>query len=438
MMTAFEKAFSKISLQGSFKEVSDYLSTRQNSKGFFSLIALSLTKLTNTYLIPTDPNQILDANTYLTYHEDVRKLVLTELSPEKYVNIASGWSGRGVDFPMNADDKTPINFTALEELINDGVIFIFQTHLLKVKLPEAKEGAFVGVTISEGKNDLLMAQASTQYDVKNTPDIVNRLFARYYSTMAKAKNNRLEALRAIVTLIRNLHVGHFFPDANGRVNIMLLLNYFLMENGFNPALLQQPPGIFGGGATVNELVQAVTEGMSAFLKLVSDSLKQKLLSTWSPYEINTRTLDKFDDETWRVIEQSIKSQLTTVESKLLENYNLVVVDGTHWTCYIRAVLLGLELLNTQELYEKVMSDLGTANINLPAQGGVEIGSTTETVIQAVIKQVTKKDFYVRARSVFDEDRGQTSQNKNGQEVLLLHTGVHFSLLIPKDKASSRS
>jgi hypothetical protein len=80
-------------------------------------------------------------------------------------------------------------------------------------------------------------------------------------------------LRRIVKTIRALHVGHFFGDANGRLNIFLLLNKLLIEEGFSPAILPNNPDVFGGLKTLDGLVQDVLKGMELFKQEVEMSGK---------------------------------------------------------------------------------------------------------------------------------------------------------------------
>lgn len=74
-------------------------------------------------------------------------------------------------------------------------------------------------------------------------------------------------LRAIVRVIRTLHVTHAFRDANGRLHVMLLLNKLLREQGFCPVVLPHGPEVFGGSYTLAELEHEVHQGMLAFQAL---------------------------------------------------------------------------------------------------------------------------------------------------------------------------
>lgn len=114
----------------------------------------------------------------------------------------------------------------------------------------------------------------TSYKRDEGKAYVNAALARYYREVGSARGREAK-LRAIVKVIRALHVIHAFRDANGRLHIMLMLNKFLTEEGFSPVLLENDPEIFGGSYSVDELVDEVEEGMVNFRGLVSESKKEK-------------------------------------------------------------------------------------------------------------------------------------------------------------------
>jgi hypothetical protein len=89
-------------------------------------------------------------------------------------------------------------------------------------------------------------------------------------------------LRAIVTTIRKLHVGHFFVDGNGRLNVVLMLNKLLLQEGFSPVILDDT-WVFGGGFTVEALIVEVQKGMAAFSAAVGSSQTSASASSSSSY-----------------------------------------------------------------------------------------------------------------------------------------------------------
>ncbi|MCE3604317.1 DUF4157 domain-containing protein [Massilia sp. P8910] len=103
----------------------------------------------------------------------------------------------------------------------------------------------------------------TQYRRAEGEPLVNAILKLYYDGRSTAEENDAK-LKRIVTAIRSLHIGHFFGDANGRLHMFVMLNKFLVEEGFSPAILPRGPDVFGGLATVDALVADVLEGMRLF------------------------------------------------------------------------------------------------------------------------------------------------------------------------------
>ena len=106
---------------------------------------------------------------------------------------------------------------------------------------------------------------SVAYTMEEAPGLANAFFTRYYQEIGAAAGGALAQLTAIVRLVRALHVYHFFRDANGRLNTMVVLNKLLLENGFPPAIVSDP-AIFGGGRTIAELIDDVHNGMKIVLR----------------------------------------------------------------------------------------------------------------------------------------------------------------------------
>lgn len=107
----------------------------------------------------------------------------------------------------------------------------------------------------------------TRYAAAEGKPLVNAILKLYYDGKHK-KQEADDKLKRIVATIRSLHVGHFFGDANGRLHMFVMLNKFLVEEGFSPAILPHGPEVFGGLKTVDGLVDDVIEGMRMFHELV--------------------------------------------------------------------------------------------------------------------------------------------------------------------------
>jgi hypothetical protein len=101
----------------------------------------------------------------------------------------------------------------------------------------------------------------TDIPESSTQAAVNQIFTTYRLEVQAV--NRDAKLKAICKAVRALHVGHFFADANGRLNTMLLLNQLLMEQAFSPSIVSDN-SLFGGSKTLDQLVVMVKAGMDEF------------------------------------------------------------------------------------------------------------------------------------------------------------------------------
>jgi len=203
---------------------------------------------------------------YQHYHDLVRRKVLTQPggSP-RFATIEFGWSNTSTTFGANGVGEPEPDTEALSELINEGIAYLENPQLFPHDLPPPRPEAFVAIKIMfDEETGRRLYECACKYSTQQAPALVEGIFATYYAEVGKAKKKRLLVIAAIVRLIRNLHVGHFFTDANGRINIMLLLNKFLMENDLPPVILKVNPGVFGGLLSIQKLVAAVHEGIANF------------------------------------------------------------------------------------------------------------------------------------------------------------------------------
>ena len=83
-------------------------------------------------------------------------------------------------------------------------------------------------------------------------------------------------ISAIVSAIQELEQIHPFQDANCRTFCFVLLNSILMQQGYDPAIIDDPNKF--DGFSVEELVETVKLGMQETCKLVDDSYEQKYFS----------------------------------------------------------------------------------------------------------------------------------------------------------------
>lgn len=187
-------------------------------------------------------------------------------------------SGRGTQYPMlKGEDDVP-SISGFEELAKDGVITLrkemqnkgkvgdgdgSETRFRKLSTQASEEGA---MTVLLPFSKYLV---NTNYESEDAKGVMKFLLDAYYEEMKSCdliENEREQdqsKLRAIVRVIRGLHTAHVFTDANGRLNTMVLLNKFLMEEGFDPVIMDDT-SVFGGGFNIEQLVGQVRRGMNTF------------------------------------------------------------------------------------------------------------------------------------------------------------------------------
>lgn len=228
---------------------------RQKSKGFHAVMMKAFT--TEICSLQRFIDDELDYQSYRRMHA----AVTTGVQGLGAI-IASG--KRGGD-KVNITTFPPIyrpGPMALKELMEEGVgIVAFPDNW---GIPEARQDR-------EAKCKVILVVTPRQprgryqvnYTLEEAPELCNGFFRRYYREQNNAKEAKAE-VRAIVRLVRALHVYHFFADGNGRLNTMLLLNKLLIEKGFPPSIITDP-AIFGGGFTVEELITDVHKGMLKML-----------------------------------------------------------------------------------------------------------------------------------------------------------------------------
>lgn len=110
----------------------------------------------------------------------------------------------------------------------------------------------------------------TNYTRQDREGIINDIFTQHYESMDKQKSDR-GRIEVVADTVRSLHVGHFFSDGNGRLNMPIVMNKLLSDAGFVPAILPEGPAVFGGHKTKKELADDIISGMNTFADLVKDS-----------------------------------------------------------------------------------------------------------------------------------------------------------------------
>ncbi|WP_437943255.1 DUF4157 domain-containing protein [Sorangium sp. So ce281] len=273
-------------------------------------------------LLPAQQADVdLNFKDYDRLHQMVTNGVLRKTRGNDYEPVPHQRSGQHTTFPMTIPPQKPSDTALLEmtrarELGSEEEVAFNKKYNAKYR---------VNNTIN-GQQWVII----TNYQTEEVRDRVNALFSRYYEDLRVAAEDRSLAVRsrnltqdlrklqvqsqssglsnlwgflgnggekeeseeqrvkeeskiqktykegvlgAIVRLVRALHVGHFYTDANGRLNTMLLLNKLLLQNGFTPVILQDN-AIFGGRMSKSELVTQVMQGLEAFEQEVRDAERE--------------------------------------------------------------------------------------------------------------------------------------------------------------------
>lgn len=137
-----------------------------------------------------------------------------------------------------------------ESLLGSGNGLLSHPNAVSVRAPMSSEN---------GDNE----RYDTRYASSESRDLVNGIFKDHYEGIDSTDDPQVK-LNRIAQTVRSLHVGHFFGDANGRLNIMLLMNKMLVDEGFKPSVLPDGPSIFGGQKTIAGLVDNMERGMDEF------------------------------------------------------------------------------------------------------------------------------------------------------------------------------
>lgn len=91
---------------------------------------------------------------------------------------------------------------------------------------------------------------------------INELLDNYYKQMSGSQTPD-ERLSAIVNLCRAIEIFHAFPDGNQRTIAFALLTKLLVENGFSPAMLDDP-AMFDGYYSTVEMVDLIKKGQENY------------------------------------------------------------------------------------------------------------------------------------------------------------------------------
>jgi hypothetical protein len=173
-------------------------------------------------------------------------------------------------FPINdwSDDQTPPAKDLAEETVLGLPMVTGMEPKMHLPNEEAIErGKQPSVTVFDPSD----GQFFMRYSEADGKKIVTAILDRYYNEIEAAKLDedpeeaKEHKLDAIVKVIRALHVAHPFKDANGRLHVQLMLNKFLLEQGFDLTVMPKNKGlgVFGGAFSLAELKKMVKAGFKA-------------------------------------------------------------------------------------------------------------------------------------------------------------------------------
>jgi hypothetical protein len=130
-------------------------------------------------------------------------------------------------------------------------------------------------------------------------DRINSSIGSYYHAIKSARSDDGK-LSAIITFVKELELNHYFSDANCRTTVCLLMNKLLMENGFSPAIHENPNRV--DGYSTKELMLEVKNGMEKFKEFTLsnhvkiDLKKIKIDNTSTKDEIKYQISDLFKND----------------------------------------------------------------------------------------------------------------------------------------------
>ncbi|WP_158104813.1 hypothetical protein, partial [Streptomyces milbemycinicus] len=197
----------------------------------------------------------IDADAY----EELHNIATRHLKTGEGQNVATTWSGH-----EGGRMKTTMRGTGADRVAADIKDDLLLGRRLLFSLNEPREPGMAKpwVVFHHAQRG---GQVSIDYAPGEARQVVQAALDRYYGEVAVAVTPD-EKLRAVARVTRALQILQPFTDANSRVNVHLLMQKFLLEQGFRPAVLMDSRSLFLGGFTVDEIVASLKEGMARFAR----------------------------------------------------------------------------------------------------------------------------------------------------------------------------
>ncbi|MFG2845878.1 hypothetical protein ACGF12_22310 [Kitasatospora sp. NPDC048296] len=196
-------------------------------------------------------------------YEEIHELATRHLVEGSGKNVATVWSGTGEGTltTMRGTGRTNMASDVADERIGGHKLVADFTS----GVPQREEKTpLVLFTRGQAREGMI----SINYPHGSAPDHVQNALDRYYAEVGAATDDRGKLL-AIAKVTRALQMIQPFTDANSRVNVSVLLQKFLIEQGFRPTVLTNSFELFLGGYTTHEIADHLVEGMARFDKLVA-------------------------------------------------------------------------------------------------------------------------------------------------------------------------
>ncbi|WP_454343901.1 hypothetical protein [Streptomyces canus] len=186
-------------------------------------------------------------------YEELHTMATRHLVTGEGRNVATTWSQN--------DHRTTMRGTGTDHVASDLADDVLLGRRLLFDISEGQlPDAPPLVVFHHGRKG---GQISLDYRPGEAPLLAQAALDRYYDEVSVAADSE-EKLRAVARVTRALQILQPFTDANSRVNVHTLMQKFLREQGFRPAVLMDSYSLFLGGYTVAEIAERLKEGMERF------------------------------------------------------------------------------------------------------------------------------------------------------------------------------
>jgi len=130
---------------------------------------------------------------------------------------------------------------------------------------------------SENYGDIRLVRYGKLKNQSEVIDELQKLINKYYQNIASSNGNSELIIKAIADFAHQADLLHPFDDGNVRTIVFLVVNKLLLENGFPPAIFEDPNRF--DGYTVNELYNEINDGMNKAKEHGFTSLRKTELSS---------------------------------------------------------------------------------------------------------------------------------------------------------------